>query len=104
MASLNIPGWAMTTVTAALAFGAGVWSASKMFAEVENTANGAAKTATAAHYDVVGLTPRVTALEIRSAADGEKFAALMRQLDALAVRQAETAQDVKTLLSRTPQK
>lgn len=97
MPSLNIPGWAMTTATAAIAFGAGLWTSARFVAEVEQTAN-------TAHRGVVTLEPRVTAIEIQAAANGEKFAALMRQLDALSVRQSEAAADIKTLLARVPPK
>jgi hypothetical protein len=102
MPALNVPGWALYTITAAACFGGGVWSASRVFSGVENKAQAANDAAVEAKSGVATLSPRVAALEIQAAANGEKYAALMRQLDALTVRQAETSQDVKTLLSRLP--
>lgn len=102
MPALNVPSWVANVVTAAVFFGGGMWSASRVFSNVESNARDAVGAASAAQGGVTALTPRVTALEIQAAANGEKFASLMRQLDALVLRQAETAQDVKTLLSRLP--
>lgn len=102
MPSLNVPSWVANVVTAAVFFGGGMWSASRVFSNVETSARDAASSAMDAKGGVTALTPRVTALEIQASANGEKFAALMRQIDALTLRQAETSQDVKTLLSRLP--
>ena len=102
MAAINVPSWVANVATAAVFFGGGMWSSSRVFSGVETNARDAAATAADAKGGVTALVPRVTALEIRSAGDAEKFAALMRQLDALTVRQAEAAADIKTLLARVP--
>ena len=101
MPTLNVPGWALYTITGMCCFGGGVWTASRVFSGVENTANAASDTAREAKGDVASLAPRVTALEIQNAAATAKYESMLRQLESLSKKQDEAAADIKTLLSRT---
>lgn len=95
MPALNVPGWALYTITAAACFGGGVWSASRVFSGVENKADHANEVASDAKSDVNALAPRVAALEIRDAV-------VKAAMDALAKKQDEMSADIKELLKRTP--
>lgn len=95
MSALNVPGWALYTITAAACFGGGVWSASRVFSGVENKADKADDKATEAKSEVGALAPRVAALEIRDAV-------VKAAMDALAKKQDEMSADIKELLKRTP--
>ena len=95
MPALNVPGWALYTITAAACFGGGVWSASRVFSGVENKADRANEVAADAKADVNGLAPRVAALEIRDAA-------VKATMDALSKKQDEMSEAIKELLKRTP--
>jgi hypothetical protein len=93
--ALNVPGWALYTITAAACFGGGVWSASRVFSGVENKADKAAEVSSEARSDVAALAPRVAALEIRDAA-------VKATMEALSKKQDEMSADIKELLKRTP--